>query len=130
MDNDIKTLQHELAEVESQWNQAIEANDVYKISFFMSDDWVITGTEGGITAKAAFLEWINCGDLVHHTMEFENQLVQIYGDTGVITARGTSAGTYKGDPFSFFEWSTSVYVKIDGHWKCVNTMITPARQTH
>lgn len=127
MHSDITSLQNELAGIESLWNQAIAANDVKEIALYMTDDWVITGTEGGIISKAAFLEWISSGDLVHTKMDFEALLVQIHGNAAVVTAKGTSAGLYKGNPFSFYEWATSVYVKQNGRWVCVNTMITPAK---
>ena len=129
METDIKHIQKELTTVESQWNQAIAANAVEEIGRYMSPDWVIIGTEGGIVSKSSFLEWVSSGDLVHSRMDFENLRIQIYGDTGVITARGTSAGTYKGEPFSFYEWATSVYIKQEGNWRCVLTMLTPAQKT-
>lgn len=125
----MERIQKELATVESQWNQSIVANDVKEIGRYMSDDWVIIGTEGGIVSKSSFLEWVRSGDLVHSRMDFENLRMQIYGDTGVITARGTSAGSYKGEAFSFYEWATSVYIKQEGKWRCVLTMLTPAQKT-
>lgn len=129
MKADMERMQKELATVESKWNQSIVANDVKEIGRYMSDDWVIIGTEGGIVSKSSFLEWVRSGDLVHSRMDFENVRMQIYGDTGVITARGTSAGSYKGEPFSFYEWATSVYIKQGGNWRCVLTMLTPAQKT-
>lgn len=92
----------------------------------MSDDWVIVGTEGGITSKADFLETVKSGDLIHTKMEFEDLHVKIYGNAGVVISRGTSSGTYKGMPFSFFEWSTSTYIHNGSNWQCVLTMLTPA----
>jgi hypothetical protein len=51
-----------------------------------------------------------------------------YGNTGVITSRGTSSGTYKGQPFSLHEWSTSIFALKDEKWFCVLTMLTPAKE--
>ena len=45
----------------------------------------------------------------------------------VVTARGTNAGTYRGEPFSFYEWSTSVFIYESEKWICVLTMLTPAK---
>ena len=93
----------------------------------MSDDWVIIGTEGGITSKPRFLSFIESGDLFHSSMTFEEHKVEVYDNTGIIVSKGTSSGTYKGEAFSYYEWSTSVFVKREEQWRCVLTMLTPAQ---
>ncbi len=109
------------------WDKAIAQNDVKEISPYMSDDWVCVGTDGGISPKSNFLDWIKSGDLVHTRMDTDESRVKIYGNTGVVTGKGTSSGTYKGNPFSFYEWSTSVFVWENNQWLCVLTMLTPAK---
>lgn len=126
MKKSLEELKIEIASVEAKWNEAIVSNNVNEVAKYMTDDWVITGTEGGIQTKTAFLEWLRSGDLVHTEMSFEAQLVQVHGDTAVVTAKGTSAGTWQGHPFSFYEWATSTYIRQGGRWVCINTMITPA----
>lgn len=112
----------------TDWDAAIVSNNTESINRYMSEDWVCVGTQGGITPKASFLEWIGSGDLMHTVMDTDEIRVKIYGNTGVITGRGTSAGTYKGTPFSLYEWSTSVFVYENEKWACVLTMLTPANK--
>ena len=119
-------LEQELIQFGERWDQAIAGNNVEEISQFMSEVWVIIGTEGGITSKSSFLESVTSGDLVHTTMDFKDKHVKVYANCGVVVSQGTSSGTYKGTKFSFFEWSTSTYVRENGNWKCVLTMLTPA----
>jgi ketosteroid isomerase-like protein len=57
-------------------------------------------------------------------MEFADMKVRVYGSTAVVTARATSKGRFKGQPFSESERSTDVFVKQDGQWKCVLTQLT------
>jgi ketosteroid isomerase-like protein len=123
-----KQITAELTQVGRQWDAAIVENDVVKIGGFMAEDWVIVGTEGGVTSKSNFLKFVASGDLFHDTMDFEDLRMKIYGDTGVVTSKGTSAGKYKGESFNYYEWSTNVYVKSDGQWRCVLTMLTPAER--
>ena len=111
-----------------QWDEAMVKNNADEIASFMSDDWVIVGTEGGITSKASFLQFIESGDLTHSRMDADESRVRIYGDTGVVISRGTSAGNYKGQPFSLYEWSTSIFIYKQGKWSCVLTMLTPAHK--
>ncbi len=89
-------LQDELLSFGKKWDDAMVNNIAKDISRFMSDDWVIIGTDGGITPKNMFLEWIESGDLIHTRMDSGEIRIRIYGNTGVVTARGTSSGTYKG----------------------------------
>ncbi|MGZ8545299.1 MAG: nuclear transport factor 2 family protein [Flavisolibacter sp.] len=110
------------------WDEAMEGNDADLIGSFMDEDWVIIGTEGGITSKTDFLQHIRTGALTHHTMRSDLDRIRIYGDTSVITSRGTSAGHFQTQPFSLYEWSTNVFVRKNESWTCVLTMLTPAKE--
>jgi len=117
----------QLAETEKLWDEAIVSNDVIEIAKFMSEDWVITGSDG-ITTKSSFLELIKSGVLTHNRMDADESDIRVYGQTGIVISRGTSAGTYNGQPFEFYEWSTSVFIWEQGKWLCVSTMVTPAKK--
>jgi len=120
--------ENSLRETTIAWDTAMIGNDAGEIAAFMSSDWVLVGTDGGITPRSEFLENIRSGDLVHTRMDSDEMRVKTYGDTGVVIARGTSAGTYKGEPFSYYEWSQSVFIHMTDRWLCVSTMLTPAKE--
>jgi ketosteroid isomerase-like protein len=128
MDSPNQQMTLELSRICRQWDQAIVANDVSAIGKFMAEDWVILGTEGGMTSKPNFLKLIESGDLQHNAMEFKDIRVVVYGNSAVVTSKGTSSGTYKGQPFSYYEWSTNVFINNKGEWSCVYTMLTPAEK--
>jgi hypothetical protein len=65
-------VKQQLIQFGRQWDEAIANNNVEEISKFMSADWVIVGTEGGITSKSDFLDTIISGDLVHTKMDFQD----------------------------------------------------------
>ena len=117
-----------LTETCRAWDEAMVRNDADEIGAFMSSDWVLVGTDGGITPRSKFLENIRSGDLVHTRMDSDELRVKTYGDTGVVIARGTSAGTYKGEAFHFHEWSQSVFIYLTERWICVATMLTPVKE--
>ncbi|RQO75034.1 hypothetical protein DBR43_06575 [Pedobacter sp. KBW06] len=119
--------EEELIQFEKQWNKALENNDADEISKFMSPDWIIVGSDG-ITTKSAFLESVRTGILIHNRMDSDKMTAKIYGNTGIIISRGTSAGTYNGQAFQLYEWSSSTYIKKYRKWQCVSTMVTPANQ--
>lgn len=119
--------EEELIEFGKLWDKAIVSHDAVQIAKFMSQDWVITGSDG-ITPKSVFLELIINGTLTHNRMDADESNVRIYAQTGIVISRGTSAGTFKGQPFEFYEWSTSIFIWEEGKWLCVSTMITPAKK--
>jgi ketosteroid isomerase-like protein len=120
------TFEEELVQFGKQWDEAMINNDPSEISKFMSEDWIIVGTEGGITTKQEFLSGIVSGDLTHSVMNSDKTVIKIYDNTAIVTSRGTSAGKYKGADFEFYEWSTSVCIRRQNKWQCVHTMLTPA----
>ena len=109
-----KDLHNEFDRLNKEWCKAIVANNPQWIERFMADEWVIID-KCGITQKEHFLALVASGDLTHEAMEGNVKRVRVYGDTAVVTARGTNNGHYKGQPFSADEWITDVFVKRDGH---------------
>ena len=119
------TEEQELLNFTRIWDESMENNNANEIAKFMSDDWVIVGSDG-VTSKSAFLQSIISGTLTHNRMDSDEMSIKLYGDTGIVISRGTSAGTYNGENFSLYEWSTSVFRKNERSWLCVLTMLTPA----
>lgn len=115
----------ELLDFSKRWDEAMIGNDADEIAKFMSEDWKIIGSDG-ITSRSSFLQLISSGVLTHNRMDSDETNISIYGNTGVLISRGTSAGTYNGENFNLYEWSTSVFIKKERMWRCVLTMLAPA----
>jgi ketosteroid isomerase-like protein len=125
MDSITGEAKAELMQFGRDWDKAIAANDVDGMSRYMDDSWVIVGS-GGITSKEDFLASVRSGDLQHTTMDFKDIRVEAYGSMGIVTSKGISAGNYKGNEFSSYEWTTSVYIRKMEKWTCVLTMLAIA----
>jgi hypothetical protein len=117
----------ELLQVGKEWDDAMIQNNPKEIEKFMSDDWVIVGSDG-ITKKSEFMESIRSGDLTHNRMDSDETRIKVYDTVAVVTSRGTSAGKYKGESFELYEWSSSVFIYENRRWICVHTMLTPAKK--
>jgi ketosteroid isomerase-like protein len=130
MDNNSdEALSKHLLNLGAEWAKAIVSNDPKAIASFMSEDWVMVSWNG-ISDKQHFLSFVESGDLTHSAMDMIDGTarVRFYGDTAVLTARVTNTAHYKGHEFPADEWTTDVFVKINGEWKCVLSHITPAEQ--
>ncbi|MBB6464487.1 ketosteroid isomerase-like protein [Aminobacter lissarensis] len=116
----------EIIEFALAWMAAIVANDAAAIGNFMTDEWIIVGSDGA-TAKAEFLAMVQSGDLTHDMMRtVDGARVEFYGATAVYTARVINSGHFRGQSFSADEWVSDVMVRSDAGWKCVLSHVTPA----
>ncbi len=106
------------------WDQAMIQNDADTIGQFMRDDWVIIGSDGGVSVKPTFLAQIRQGRLSHDTMTSEDLLIRVYGEVAVIIATGVSGGRFDGRQFREYERQSSVFVRERGQWRCVMTHLS------
>ena len=115
----------EIREFSDKWSKAIVANDAEAIGSFMSNDWIMVSNLG-ICDKPKFLSFVESGDLTHSAMDLaELARIEVYDDTAVSASRVTNTAHYRGQTFEQNEWTSDVFRKIDGEWKCVLTHITP-----
>ena len=111
------------------WDRAMVTNDPEAIGLYMADDWTIIGPNGSISDRATFIELIRSGKLTHDVMASHDLTVRVYGDTGVVTARGVSGGQYQGEPFYLVERVSCVFVRQRDSWRCVLTHLSQMTPT-
>ena len=114
----------DLITLEKQFALAIVKADVDALDNIVSEDWIIIGPEGKVINKSGFLNVVRSGALSHSSMESDETRVRVYGDTAIVTARVVTAGAYQGQGFTTQERSTDVFIRQQGHWKCVLTQLT------
>lgn len=117
-------VERELVDVSDAWDRAMVGNDAEAIGQYMAEDWIVIGSDGGVTDKPTFLELVRSGRLSHDVMESHDLEVRVYGDTAVVTGRGVSGGKYEGQPFRLVERISCVFVKQHGRWRCVLTHLS------
>jgi ketosteroid isomerase-like protein len=115
----------EILELSENWAKAIVANETKAIGSFMSEDWIMVSNMG-ICDKPKFLSFVESGDLTHSAMNLSQLArIEVYGDTAVSASRVTNTAHYRGQTFEQNEWTSDVFRRINGEWKCVLTHITP-----
>jgi len=107
------------------WSAAIVANDAGAIGSFAEPDWVFVG-ESGIFHRDQFLDSVAAGRVTHDSMTHEIHDVRVHGDMAVVITRVANSGTMNGEPFALDEWTSEVFVRRDGTWRCSVTHLTPA----
>lgn len=119
------SVRAELDAVATAWDEAIVADDADAIATFAEPDWVLIGGTGVIT-RDRFVEVVRTGLLTHHTMSHEIIDVRLFGDVAVVVSRVHNTGAFDGTEFTNDEWTTDVYVRRDGTWRCSVTQLTAA----
>ncbi len=117
-------MEEELLNLESEFTAAIVRNDSEAIGRFVTDEWIIINADGRIIDKERFLEVIKSGALTHEKIESDDMRVRVYGDSAVVSALTRTKGKFRGQEFTTHEWSTDVFVRLDGQWRCVLTQLT------
>ncbi len=112
--------------VAEDWAAAIVSDDAARIASFMTDDWVIV-SETGISTREEFLSVVESGQLTHSAMTLVSPArIRIHGDTAIFTGRVTNTAHHLGRRFDADEWTTDVFVRLDGRWLCALSHITSA----
>lgn len=108
----------ELLAIAAAWAEAIVANDADRIASFVTDDWVMV-SELGVTAGRDFLALVAAGELTHSAMTTVGATrVRVWGNTAALTARIANTAHFRGERFDADEWTTDVFVRRDGRWRC------------
>jgi ketosteroid isomerase-like protein len=113
--------------------QAFRSNDADGILRWLSDDWMVIATSGGVgEGKMVFPEGIKSGVLTRRTFDISESRVRLYGDVAVVTNRVKTSGVYHGKAFDIWERQTDVLLWKDGGWKVVLTQESglPAAEQH
>jgi hypothetical protein len=115
----------DLIESAHAWDQAMVDNDAAAIGRFIADEWTIVGPDGSVNGKTGFLSLIASGDLTHDVMTSEDLTVRVYGETGIVVAKGISAGHLPACPSAWIDSPTrstkryprrQTYERTDSSW--------------
>ena len=121
-------LKQQFQEIEDNFNAAVISNRVEEIKKFITADWVLVDSEGGIIPQQSFFYVLERGLLSHSTMTKEILRIKVYGDIALVTGRGQNTGTWHEQPVEADEWITDVYKKENDKWLCVLTHLTPVKK--
>jgi uncharacterized protein (TIGR02246 family) len=93
--------------------------DAEALAAILSDDLTYTHSSGQLETKAQFLESIRNGTIQYKAILPEALDVRTYGDTAVVTGKGTFKVRMQGEDRSLQLRFTDVYVRRGGTWQMV-----------
>jgi ketosteroid isomerase-like protein len=108
-----------VANLDTQYQAAVKANDAATMDSILADDFVLVIGNGTVQTKADLLNEARSGRITYEHQEELEQKVRIWGDTAVVTAKLWGKGTEEGKPFEWKLWFSDTYVRTPKGWRYV-----------
>lgn len=108
-----------VAALDTEYQAAVKHNDVATMDRLLADDFIlVTGSERTYT-KADLLAEARSGQFVYEHQEDREQMVRVWGDTAVITAKLWAKGMKDGRPFDYDVLFSDTYARTGSGWRYV-----------
>ncbi|MBC7878315.1 MAG: nuclear transport factor 2 family protein [Anaerolineales bacterium] len=106
-----------VAALDTEYQLAVENNDVETMGRILADDFILALGDGTVITRDELLTSAKNKDVIYEYQDDSKQTVRIWGDTAIITALLRSKGTENGKPFEHKLWFSDVYVRTQSGWR-------------
>jgi ketosteroid isomerase-like protein len=105
--------------LDTEYQAAVKRNDVETMERILHDDMILVLGDGTTYTKAAILESARDKSIQYEYQDEDpgTQIVRVWGDTAVVTARLWIKGLNKGVAFDRRLWFSDTYVRTPHGWK-------------
>jgi hypothetical protein len=83
----------------------------------LADDFVVVTGSGKVYTKADLLQFAKTRRIQYEHQEASDQIIRVWGDTAVVTAKLWMKGLDQGKPFDFHIWFSDTYVRTPSGWR-------------
>lgn len=105
-----------VAALDTQYQAAVKANDAATLDRILAGDFVLSTGSGKKYTKQDLLADARSGKVQYEHQEDTEQMVRVWGDTAVVTAKLWEKGTDNGKPFDYTVWFSDTYVRTPQGW--------------
>jgi hypothetical protein len=109
--------------LETVWNRAAEAKDLRTLDAIVDEGFVYVESDGKLLNKAEFLAEVK-GTRGFHLL-LESTVVQLHGETAVVTGIYQRSGMEGGKPFVKRERFVNTWCVKSGAWIWIASLFTP-----
>ena len=117
MNDAIEQAKAIVAALDTEYQLAVENNDVEMMDRILADDFILVLGNGKVITKEELLTLAKNKEVTYEYQEDTEQTVRIWGDTAVVTALLRSKGTENGKPFEHQLWFSDTYVRMPSGWR-------------
>jgi ketosteroid isomerase-like protein len=111
--------QGDLIAAENNWIAAELHHDSASLGRLMSDDLVMTETDGSVINKAQEIAFAGDSNARLEVLETHDMSVHIHGDIAVVVGAFHEKGIYHSKPFEHTGRFTDTWVRQKAMWQCI-----------
>ena len=110
-----------VAALDTQYQEAVKRNDAETMGRILADDFVLVLGNGKTYTRADLLESARSRKIVYEKQDEDpgTQVVRVWKDTAVVTARLWLKGVQDGEAFDRRLWFSDTYVRTPAGWRYV-----------
>jgi ketosteroid isomerase-like protein len=108
-----------VADLDMRYQAAVKRNDAAAMARILHDDFVLVTGTGASYTKSDLLKWAREQTYVYELQDEEpgTQVVRLYGDTAIVTAKLILKATTGGKLVQKTLWFSDAYVRTADGWK-------------
>ena len=108
-----------VAALDTQYQEAVKNNDAETMGRILADDFVLVLGNGKTYTRADLLDSARSGKIRYERQDEDagTQIVRVWGDTAVVTARLWLKGVNDGTAFERRLWFSDTYVRTPAGWR-------------
>jgi len=108
-----------VAHLDTRYQAAVKINDAETMSKILHDQFVLVTGTGTAFSKADLIKSAQVRARTYDQQDEEpgSQIVRVWGDTAVVTAKLWLAGKAGDKPFDYKLWFSDTYVRTPEGWK-------------
>jgi ketosteroid isomerase-like protein len=108
-----------VAALDTAYQAAVERNDAEAMAAILHEDMILVLGVGEVYTREDLLRWAREETFIYERqVEDEGtQVVRLYGDTAIVTARLWLKGTQSGQAFDRRLWFSDTYVRTPEGWR-------------
>jgi ketosteroid isomerase-like protein len=108
-----------VAQLDTHYQAAVKRNDADAMDRILDDDFVLVVGSGTVFTRKDLLDGARSAAVVYEKQDEDpgSQIVRVYGDTAIVTAKLWLKGTATGTPFERKLWFSDTYVRRPGGWR-------------
>ncbi len=126
--NKLSKIEQQILQLEKEGREAALSNDVEANDRLLADNWMNTNANGTTTTKARLMELLKSSPFKIMSIEDDDVMVRVFGDSAVVTGRATSKRIGQDNAVITGQVRfTRVYAKQKGQWKVVAAQSTPIK---
>jgi len=107
----------DLKNMDQRWADATVKKDAAALGAILADDLRYVHGNGSIENKQQFLAALKTGDMVYHSIDFQDVAVRVLGETAVVTSTPRIRIKMGSQELAFQARFLRVYLKRKGVWQ-------------